>query len=83
MSVDLRAAGGWCAPSEAMLYVFDPVMISKWPYGLTAADIEWLSAMLWLGEIDPDPIQFAELLDLPSFSVRRGGLRFPVPGDAA
>jgi hypothetical protein len=83
--VDLRASGGWCAPSEAMVQIWDPVLISRWPAGLTAGDIEWLSAMLWLGEIDPDPILFADALVTPPglYGVRRGGIRFPMPGDAA
>ena len=75
---EISAAGGWCAPSSEMLYAYEMLrpLPDVWPMGLTEDDVAWLAEMLWLGGIDPDP---RGLLDeMPTFSIRRGGIQFPV-----
>jgi len=77
--VELEASAGWCAPSDAVLDMLDPVGIRHWPAGLQEDDLTWLAEMLRVAEIDPEPIEAR--LEIPTFSVRRGGIAFPVRGE--
>lgn len=78
---EIVAAGGWCAPSDDIVFDLDlsqewadevmlgPVRPEQWPAGLTPDDLEWIAAMLHAGEIDPR---------LPVFGISRGGITWPV-----
>ncbi len=72
----LAAAAGWCAPSDAVLDLFDPLRVRTWPAGLTEDDLDWLARMLVMAELDPEPY-WLEYDTTPLMSVRRGGARFP------
>jgi len=74
-SQQLEAAGGWCAPSQA-IYFDVPVRPEVWPAGLTSEDLHWLTTMLVAGEIDLD--NDPQGLAFPSISIRRGGITFPL-----
>ena len=77
--MSIEASGGWCAPSDFITDLIEQLEAPQvhpelWPPGLTDVDLLWLSTMTWLGDIAPyDP------LDLPSFSIRRGGIGFFSP----
>ncbi len=77
--IDLIAAGGWAAPSEAVMDLFDPVGMRHWPPGLLPEDLDWLAQALVDGELDPEPYHLA-LDTTPLLQLQRGGIRFPVPG---
>lgn len=72
---DAVIAAGWCAPSELVYEWFNVIEPERWPRGLTDSDLQWIATMLWLGGID---IADSHYLDLPSISIRRGGVRWPV-----
>lgn len=74
---DLIESGGWCAPSTVFDFdcYTDLLEPERWPPGLTNWDLRWLAEMLWVAEID---IPAERWYDLPSISIRRGGIRWPV-----
>lgn len=77
MPGDIVQTGGWCAPAATLFEGFtDLVEPERWPPGLTEWDLRWLAEMLWVAEID---IPAERWFDLPTISIRRGGIRFPMP----
>lgn len=72
--MSLASTGGWCAPAE-VTYVeafTDWVRPEVWSPHLRPEDLDWIAEMLVIGEIYVDETDY---LDMPTVSVRRGGVR--------
>lgn len=72
----LASTGGWCAPSETVYDpMFEVVFIEPelWSHHLLPEDVEWLTRMIHAAEIHIDEERWP---NMPTLSVRRGGIRF-------